>query len=201
MSYEQQFTQGIQNRVNFDPRFTFDQSAKELLEETFRNTSRKALEEPFFSIRQRICSEAAHYARAGTVTPFSYQCLADSHTFLTACIEQKLVNKTYMTLTIGDVSVEGERLFNTKQATLEECVRDGISTVDQPRFHVWLTLADMTVIDLTIISQLLVKGCVPPPENNEQWLTVWRPERQGRFNYHPLLIDDEFLSRLQRPVN
>lgn len=201
MSYEQQFTQGIQNRVNFDSHFSFDESAKALLEKTFRKTSAKSLDEPFFSIRQRICTEAALYASDRSVVPFSYQCLADSHTFLTACIEHKLVNKTYMTLTIGDVSHEGEKLFNTKQSILEECVRNGISTLDEPKFHVWLTLADMTVIDLTIVSQLQATGRVLIPESGEQWLTVWRPERPGRLNYHPLLIDDAFLSRLQRPVN
>ncbi len=201
MSYEQQFTQGIQNRVNFDSRFTFDESAKARIEKAFRDTSGKALEEPFFSIRQRVCIDAVSYAGDRSIAPFSYQCLADSHTFLSACIAQKLVNKNYMTITIGDVSFDGERLFNTKQSTLEECIRNGISTVDQPKFHVWLTLADMTVIDLTIISQLFETGCVTTPDTSEQWLNVWRPERQGRFDYHPVLIDDEFLFRLQRHVN
>ena len=198
MSFEQQFTSGIEYRTHFDTNFTLDEKEQEKLEATFSQTSERALEEPFFSQRQKVCSLAQTYAADNTVEPFAYQCLADSHTFLTACLEQGIVKKRYMTLTIGDVSIDGQRLYNVSRDTLRSVVDTSISTFDEPRFHVWLTLVDMTVIDLTIVNQLIGLQKMARPETPEQWLNVWRPERRGRFDYHPILIDDDFLSRLQR---
>ncbi|MFK7860231.1 MAG: hypothetical protein AB8B64_15530 [Granulosicoccus sp.] len=198
MSFEEKFTQGIEYRKHFDPEFKLDEDARNLLAHTFKQTSKKAMQEPFFSIRQGICSEATKYAADNSVEPFAYQCLADSHTFLQACLEQGFVDERYMTLTVGDVTFEGQRLFNSTRQTIEDCVSMGISTIDTPKFHVWLTLVDMTIIDLTIVSQLLVDKRLPKPESPDQWLNVWRPERKGKYEYHPILVDDDFLVRLQK---
>jgi len=201
VSFQQQFTSGIEYRTHFDTHFKLDEKAQAKLEATFCQTSERALEEPFFSLRQKVCSLAQSYAADNSVEPFAYQCLADSHTFLTACLEQDIVKKRYMTLTIGDVSVDGQRLYNVSRDTLRSAVDNSISTFDAPKFHVWLTLVDMTVIDLTIVNQLTGLQKIARPESPEQWLNVWRPERRGRFDYHPILIDDDFLSRLQRPAH
>ncbi len=203
MSFEQQFTHGIAYRAHFDPAFRLDDEASRLLEDTFRNTSGKAMEEPFFSIRQTVCSYATTYAADRSAAHYSYQCLADSHTFLRSCLDHKYVNPRYMTLTVGDVSVDGHRLYNTTQETISAAVTTGISTVDTPKFHVWLTLADMTVIDLTLVRQLATMGRISEPQSiePERWLTVWREERKGNLDYHPILIDDDFLARLQRPAH
>jgi len=200
MSFEEKFTLGIEYRKRFDPAFRLDDNARRLLQKTFTETSEKAMNEPFFSIRQGVCSEAAKYAANNSVEPYAYQCLADSHTFLMACLDQKFLDERYMTLTVGDVSFDGESLFKTTRQTIEDCVANGISTVDQPGFHVWLTLVDMTIIDLTIVRMLAGerKLRAPDPHAPEQWLNVWRPERKGRFDYHPILIDDDFLYRLQK---
>lgn len=201
MTFEQQFTRGIEYRAHFDSDFKLDEKAQAKLVDTFSRTSERALEEPFFSIRQKICSLAETYAADNSVKPFAYQCLADSHTFLTACLEQGIVDKRYMTLTIGDISVDGQRLYNVSRETLRSAVGTSISTFDEPKFHVWLTLVDMTVIDLTIVKQLISEHNTSAPEIPEKWLNVWRPERCGKFDYHPILIDDDFLSRLQRPAH
>lgn len=198
VSFEKQFAQGIAFRTVFDTQFSLPNKAISVLENTFRRTSARAMQEPFFSLRQKICSLAKTYANDRTVASFSYQCLADSHVFLRACIDQNIIDERYMTLTVGDVSFNDQRLFNASRDTIHQAVAHGISTKDDQQFHVWLTLADMTVIDLTINSQLLDLGLMKPAENAQQLLNVWRPERSGKFSYHPVLIDDEFLLRLQR---
>lgn len=200
MSFEKRFTQSIEFRSHFDAQFKLDGTAMQLLEKTFKQTSEKALQEPFFSIRQTICALAKDYASDNSVTPYSYQCLADSHVFLRACIDQKAVNEKYMTLTVGDVSFKGKKLFDASRQTMKSVVANGISTKDKQLFHVWLTLADMSVVDLTIINQLTIKGLLQESDSNNQLLNVWRSERKGDFEYHPLLVDDDFLSRLQKPV-
>ena len=201
MSFERQFSLGIKYRSRFDPLFTLDEPSRALLENTFERTRDRAMEEPFFGIRQAICEQAIAYAADTSIPSYAYQCLADSHTFLSACLQQKLIDKRYMTLTVGDVSFDGQRLFGVTRESIEDCVCTGISTTDKPRFHVWLTLVDMTVIDLTVVRQLIELQLLPVPTEPVQWLNIWRAERMGRFNYHPMLIDDDFLMRLQRPAH
>ncbi|MDC0434102.1 hypothetical protein OAM69_00480 [bacterium] len=201
MSFSEEFVRSISYRSHFDSAFKIDEDSARVLERTFEDTSARALEEPFFGIRQTVCALAQVYAADNETAPYPYQCLADSHTFLNACLAQKIVNEKYMTLTVGDVSFDGQKLFDVSRSTLESAVAQGISTQDKPRFHVWLTLADMTIVDLTIINQLasLLHICAPSSDN--ELLNVWRTERKGRFDYHPMLVDDDFLSRLQRAAH
>ena len=201
MSFSEEFVRGISYRSHFDSAFKIDANSARVLERAFDSTSAKAMEEPFFSIRQQVCSLAQVYAADNHVAPYSYQCLADSHTFLNACLTQRIVNEKYMTLTVGDVSFDGQKLFDSSRSSLELAVAQGISTQDKPLFHVWLTLADMTIVDLTIINQLVSLNQIRTPASDDEWLHVWRAERKGRFDYHPMLVDDDFLSRLQRPAH
>ena len=201
MSFSEEFVRGISYRSHFDSAFKIDANSARVLIRAFDSTSAKAMEEPFFSIRQKVCSLARVYAAENDVAPYSYQCLADSHTFLNACLTQRIVNEKYMTLTVGDVSFDGQKLFDVSRSTLKSAVAQGISTQDKPLFHVWLTLADMTIIDLTIINQLVSLNQIRTPASDDEWLNVWRAERKGRFDYHPMLVDDDFLSRLQRPAH
>lgn len=201
MSFTEQVVDSIGYRGHFDPNFHLDEEIAQILEQTFKNTAAKSMQEPFFSIRQRVCSLAQTFAADQSAEAFSYQCLADSHTFLQACLKEREVKEQYMTLTVGDISFDGKKLFGTSRQTLQQAVETGISTRDTPKFHVWLTLVDMTVIDLTIALYLIKTEHIEPPTSDDQWLTVWRPERKGRLDYHPMLIDDKFLSRLQRPAH
>ncbi|MBX2879780.1 MAG: hypothetical protein KTR32_07605 [Granulosicoccus sp.] len=200
MSFERHFTDSIAFRSHFDELFSIEDVGRKKLEATFRKTSNQAMQEPFFSLRQQLCSLATAYDLQSTSDPFTYQCLADSHVFLQACIEQKLVNQKYMTLTVGDVSFRGMRLFNTTRSIMREVVAHGISTQDEPRFHVWLTLADMTIIDFGILTHLHKHALLPELPEAGQQVNFWRTQRKGEFDYHPVLVDDEFLSRLQRPL-
>lgn len=201
MSFAKQFTKGIEFRTQFDENFSLNLQDMKLLESMFVKTSGQAMDEPFFSLRQKICRLAQTYAADRSTKSFAYQCLADSHTFLQACIDQRIIDERYMTLTVGDVSYSNKRLYGASRETINLAIKHGISTRDKQQFHVWLTLADMTVVDLTINSQLTESGTKTRQEFDAQPLNVWRPERCGKFNYHPVLIDDDFLKRLQRPCH
>ncbi|MFK7892731.1 MAG: hypothetical protein AB8B63_18100 [Granulosicoccus sp.] len=199
MSIEKQFTESIAFRTQFDKHFDLDADACEVLESTFRKTCDQAMQEPFFSIRQNVCTLAKSFADDNTAPAYSYQCLADSHVFLNACIAQAVVQEKYLTLTVGDVAYRGESLFNTTRTTLHDAIASGISTEDKPRFHVWLTLADMTIIDFSILTVLGSGAHAALGGKSNQGVNIWRPERKGPLEYYPLLVDDEFLARLQRP--
>lgn len=201
VSFEKHFTQSIEFRSQFDTNFAVDINTSQLLETSFRQTRKKAMQEPFFSTRQQLCALAKDYVKDNTIAPFSYQCLADCHVFLRACLDQKVITEKYMTLTVGDVSFKGKKLFNTTRQTMETAVAHSITTQDDPQFHVWLTLVDMTVIDLTLIDQLVRSGHTNKPENSGRTVNIWRPDNKGDFNYHPVLVDDDFLSRLQQTVH
>lgn len=199
MSIEKQFTESIAFRTQLDKHFDLDANACDVLESTFRKTCSRAMQEPFFSIRQRVCSLAKSFGDASSAPPYPYQCLADSHVFLNACIAEAAVQEKYLTLTVGDVSYHGELLFNTTRNTLQETIATGISTEDKPKFHVWLTLADMTIIDFSILNIVSAGAESASDCKLNQGVNIWRPERKGPLEYHPLLVDDEFLKRLQKP--
>lgn len=200
MSFEKNFVQGIEFRSHFDAQFSLDTDARMLLEATFQKTNDQAMQEPFFSIRQQVCALAKVYADQKEVRPFTYQCLADCHVFLQACVEQEVVQEKYMTLTVGDVTFKNTRLFNTSRNTIQNAIATGISTKDVPQFHVWLTLADMTVIDFSISRYLSASGIEEKRHTPCQSPTIWRPDRKRDINYLPVLVDDGFLYRLQKPL-
>ncbi|MDB3936187.1 hypothetical protein N9383_05660 [Granulosicoccus sp.] len=93
MSFSEEFVRSISYRSHFDSAFKIDEDSARILERTFENTSARAMEEPFFGIRQKVCALAQVYAADNDTAPYSYQCLADSHTFLNACLAQKIVNE------------------------------------------------------------------------------------------------------------
>jgi hypothetical protein len=200
MSFEKSFVQGIEFRSHFDAQFSLDTDACMLLEATFEKTNDQAMQEPFFSIRQQVCAHAKVFADQKEVKPFAYQCLADCHVFLEACIKHEVVQKKYMTLTVGDVTFKDTRLFNTTRNTLQNAITTGISTQDVPQFHVWLTLADMTVIDFSINRYLNASDIDAKPHAARQSPTIWRPDCKRDINYLPVLVDDDFLYRLQKPL-
>lgn len=201
VSLEKNFIDSIKFRTQFDEQFSISKATCKLLETQYKETSQQAMQEPFFSIRQNICTLANSYAANNSANAYTYKCLADSHVFLRACVEQNAVKEKYMNLTIGDVSFRGQPLFNTTRSIIQNVVDDGISTRDNPRFHVWLTLADMTIIDFTINDYLAQQKQAEDSIPNISPVSVWRPERQAGLSYHPLLVDDAFLTRLQSPAH
>jgi len=59
--------------------------------------------------------------------------------------------------------------------------------------HVWLTVEDMTVLDLTILASLRHRGQY---EGHSEGMLVWKANDPGDFLFEPLLVDNLFATRV-----
>lgn len=98
-----------------------------------------------------------------------------------------------LSLTVGSVRFKGEPVFETTRAAIAGLIAaGGAPAIDLP-VHVWLTLDDLTVIDLSIVPTLVKYGSLPadtPP------VLFWREDAAGDFAFEPLLVDNLFFERI-----
>ena len=104
-------------------------------------------------------------------------------------------------ITIGDVFLEETTHYKVTENSLQRNLDQG----QQPRgvtlnVHVWLTMPDFAVVDLTLLTSLLVhddsRADLWP--SNSSPVIVWREstlEPYCRFRYQPLLVGAGFLRR------
>ncbi len=141
---------------------------------------------------------ASHYvescAQRGAV---AHACHAISDAFM-----MTLSNITQIPLplaiTIGDVWVKGKKKYGVNRSGIDQLIRTGF---DQSKFvdaHVWLTLSDMTVIDLTILSTLHAEGALDGVNGLGDGILVWREDEPSDYVFEPLLVDNAFFSKVER---
>lgn len=97
-----------------------------------------------------------------------------------------------MAVTIGNVHYKGQNIYNVSKSALKRILNVGHNTNEKLNVHVWLTLDNMTVFDLTILSSLAAMEIMPPLQEEESPVLVWREDSPGEFNYEPLLIHNAF---------
>jgi hypothetical protein len=59
--------------------------------------------------------------------------------------------------------------------------------------HAWLTLDDMTVVDLTVLPTLTRWKKYPEPSAKQSPVLIWREGQSSDFLYEPLLADNGFV--------
>jgi hypothetical protein len=98
-----------------------------------------------------------------------------------------------LSLTVGSVSYKGRPLFQTSRSAVADLVRAGPAPgVDLP-VHAWLTLDDMTVIDLSIVSTLIKRGELA---GSVDPVLFWHEDEPGEFVFEPVLVDNLFFERV-----
>jgi hypothetical protein len=98
-----------------------------------------------------------------------------------------------LSLTVGSVYFKGEPVFETTRAAIAGLIAAGRAPAIDLPVHVWLTLDDLTVIDLSIVPTLVKYGRLPadtPP------VLFWRENAAGAFVFDPLLVDNLFFERI-----
>ena len=98
-----------------------------------------------------------------------------------------------LAITIGSVRFRGRPVFETTRDEVAKLVHAGRQSGNDVPVHVWLTLDDLTVIDLTLISTLIMSGDLPadaPP------VLFWREDCPSEFSFEPVLVDNLFFERI-----
>jgi hypothetical protein len=98
-----------------------------------------------------------------------------------------------LSITIGNVYYKGENIYNTSQDSIARITKEGFQRGKTVDVHVWLTLDDMTVVDLTIISTLQARGAIFATPSK---FLLWREEIPTDFVFEPILVDNAFFGRI-----
>ncbi|MEZ8372001.1 hypothetical protein AB6C94_21650 [Vibrio splendidus] len=101
-------------------------------------------------------------------------------------------------VTIGDVLIEGQPQYKVTKKSIKDIIAEGFNPSKTLNVHVWITLFDGTVFDPTIAATLVAKKMLPPQEMNSMHIQPFGMVNDINITYRPLLIDDEFYSRVDR---
>jgi hypothetical protein len=110
--------------------------------------------------------------------------------------ESDFAKITSLNITIGNVYYKGSNIYGLDKYKLKNIISQGPQLDRSLDVHVWLTADNMTVIDPTIMHTLHKKGVFEKPEYQGSPVLLWREDIESDFYYEPLLVDNEFVSRV-----
>lgn len=120
-----------------------------------------------------------------------HNCHALAGGFLKVWERFELARAMPLAVTIGNVYYKGRNIYGTSREAIADVLRAGHSNTPL-ELHVWLTVDDMTVLDLGIKHTLAAMGLRSPVSGNEQPVLIWQESSPGAYQYEPLLINNEF---------
>ena len=98
-------------------------------------------------------------------------------------------------LTIGNVMVDGKPRYTVSRQGLRPHLREGTRAAGTIFVHMWLTWADSTILDLTILPALAREAGEPlDPGRPDGLALIGQPqELKPRFTYLPSLVGTAFV--------
>jgi len=145
-------------------------------------------------VRQLLQGFGTHYLANHPGTAVR-ACHAVSHGFRHTWAQNPLSELFPLQITIGAVRVRGQNVFDVTIESVKRTVENGYRKGQTVDVHVWLTLPDLTVLDLTLLSTLRARG---DAIDHQSAVLVWHPSNAGIFDYEPLMLDNDFYDRVER---
>ena len=152
-------------------------------------------------IKIMINKNLSHYASSyiqNAPIALANQCHNISQSFFDLCTKNRITEICGMAITIGNVRYKGKELYNTTPESIKETIAKGFQPEEPLNLHVWLTLVDMSVLDLTIIPTLISKNMATTKDFKGKNLIVWRKSNDHNLEYTPMLHDDNFLHKVDK---
>lgn len=195
MEYISKFLDAMIFAGELDPELKIGQEKIAQLEKYY-NEQRKNKE-----IKVIINKELSQYANGYIQNaPFTLanQCHNISQSFFDLCTKNRITEICGMAITIGNVKYKGKELYKATPEYIKETIDKGFQPEEPLNLHVWLTLVDMSVLDLTIIPTLISKNIATPKDFKSKDLVVWRKNNDHHLEYIPMLHDDNFLHKVDK---
>ncbi|WP_439892840.1 hypothetical protein ACS7SF_23210 (plasmid) [Ralstonia sp. 25C] len=98
-----------------------------------------------------------------------------------------------LALTVGNVYYRGENIYQASRSCIRDLILRGPRNGEELPVHVWLTLEDMTILDLTILASLRHHGRY---DGESDRMLVWKENEPSDFHFEPLLVDNLFATRV-----
>lgn len=133
--------------------------------------------------------------------PIANACHVISHDLLRGMLHYKCCQPNELALTIGNVAVDNQWIYDITEESLKKTLADGVVVDQDLNVHVWLTYRSNYVFDPTILYTLVELGC--PYLNPEEYLGVfiWNredEEKKWHVDYKPMFVDSDFFLRVDK---
>jgi hypothetical protein len=145
-----------------------------------------------------VVSESARQCVRGAPFSLADQCHNISQTFFERSTSMGLTEFCGMAVTVGDVVFKGKRIYGATPESVKEVIHKGFAPEEPLNLHVWITLANMTVVDLAIIPTLVSKGVATTKDFKGKDIVVWKESKGQSLEYIPILHDDNFLYKVDK---
>lgn len=153
--------------------------------------NRSAEGQAFYSKGHEVLASVARHWLGTLPHQIEHNCHALAGGFLKVWEQFPLAEAMPLSVTIGNVYFKGTNVYRATRESIADVLRAGHSDA-QLNLHVWLTVDDMTVLDLGIKHSLAALGLRSPVTGNESPVLVWRESNSGAYRYEPLLINNRF---------
>lgn len=195
MEYISKFLEAMIFAGELEPELKIGQEQLAHLEKYYNEQSKN--KEIKVIINKELSRYANNYIKNA---PFGLanQCHNICQSFFDLCTRNGVTEICGMAITIGNVRYKGKKLYKTTPESIKETIRKGFQPEEQLDLHVWLTLVDMSVLDLTIIPTLISKNKATPKDFKGKELVLWRKSNDHHLEYIPMLHDDNFLHKVDK---
>lgn len=197
MIYLEKFVDSLKFLVRFNKEYRRSNPDFIEIEQTLRELSHPANKEVYEQMRVVIEKLAFEYAEKIPQEHLVNRCHSVSHGFGEAFRNSELGEAFSMNVTVGNVYYKGNNIYGVTKQKLKQVINQGYQLESELPVHVWLTLDDMSVFDLTIIPTLIEKGLINPSEI-EKSILIWHENMESDFHYEPLLVDNDFMHRVDK---
>ena len=126
------------------------------------------------------------------------RCHSMSHNILLEYYRKGLHEHCELNITIGNVYYYDVNVYDTSRGKIKHILEEGFQSDKTLDVHVWLTIENMAVFDLTIMRTLVYRGMLPHSAFVDQPFNIWREDLPSSFRYEPLLVDNTFFLRVDR---
>jgi hypothetical protein len=139
---------------------------------------------------------ARRVAGEGGPAAVARRCHAVSDGFLRTWKTTDLSRAIEISITIGNIYFNGENIYPITKELLRSILTQGPKTSEKLNVHVWLTVQNMTVLDLTILPSLQRMRKYNGILTNDSTTLIWKEGDKSRFCYEPILVHNDFFSEI-----
>ncbi len=197
LEYLKKFVSSLKFLEEFNKEYRKQGNNFELIEHSLLKFCSTENENMYSFIRAKIEKTAHHFINRIPVENLINNCHIVSSDFYKYWKSVEPSNAFSIDVTIGNVYYQGKSMYDLSKSKLKTIINQGFQPDKELPVHVWLTLEDMTIFDLTIIPTLVAKGMLNLNEAKKTVL-VWRENNPSDFYFEPFLIDNDFIDRVDK---
>jgi hypothetical protein len=102
-------------------------------------------------------------------------------------------------LTFGAVYYDGLNVYNVTEDSMHQIMKKGFE-LSELNLHCWLTLADMFVLDISLLGSLQQKGIINEHLTDKTAFIIQDGNLKRKIRYEPILVSESFVNHIDRII-